>query len=327
MELDRPTGDLIHRIGQRGKFRSLRGAGTTFTTKHNTMDPKVRMTMARSGRWTGAAALLVTGMLLSVPALAGDTKMVIAPAPAPGCGDWEWGISADYMWREVDRNENYFSGPELWYVDYDDYKADLWGGTIWVTPPCLANTTFDFSYRQGDIAGTFMNYSLEPNSKDSGTYVGRADFDREEIEFGATIPCPYLQWLYGRVEVFRHEEDGVWDYGDGYFEAQEYKMWGAIVGVGAGNSIPLGGGGISLDLGAFLGLVYFDLEHEEVGGPTTSWDGFGWKGSVYSRINFPISECYAIYTGVGYEYMQTDDGSLDMSTQGLLVNLGIRGKF
>jgi|GEM_PF-6591376 len=283
---------------------------------------------SRAARPKAPVALWAAGLLFAAPAFAGTPKMVIEPAPAPGCGDWEWGISFDYVWREIDRSENYLSPPELWYVDYDDYEADLWGGTIWITPPNLGNTTFDFSYRQGDIEGTFRNYSLDPNPIDPLSYTGRADFDREEIELGATVPCPYVEWLYGRIEVFRHQEDGVWDYGGGFFEPQEYDMWGAIVGLGAGNSYPLGGGGITLDLGVFLGLVYFDLEHKEVlSGAKTSWDGFGWKGSAHTRLNFPVSECYAIYTGIGYEYMETEDGALDQSTQGVLVNLGLRGRF
>jgi hypothetical protein len=89
----------------------------------------------------------------------------------------------------------------------------------------------------------------------------------------------------------------------------------------------MGNTGATLDLNAFLGLVYFDFEHEEVGGPTTDWDDWGFLGRVGARICYPIQESLDVFLGCGYEYLQTDDGSLDMDNQGLFVNLGIKGEF
>lgn len=286
-----------------------------------------KVTMTRSHANGFRTALLAAGVMLASPAFAGPAPPMIEPEPVAPCGDWEWGISADYMFRMVDRSENYQSPPELWFVDYDDYEADLYGFTVFITPPNLWNTTFDFSYRSGDIQGTFMNYSLDPRPIDPGTYIGRADFDRDEFELGATVPCPMLEWIFGRLELFHYSEDGIWDYGGGYFEPQEYRQWGATLGVGAAHTFPLGGSGVTLDLAAFLGLVYFDLEHKEVfSGVTTSWDGFGFKASADARLNVPVSDCLSVFTGVGYEYLQTDDGSLESDTQGVLISRGLRGE-
>ena len=133
---------------------------------------------------------------------------------------------------------------------------------------------------------------------------------------------------YARFELFYYEEDGKWDYGQGEVEPQEYEMWGGVLGAGAWHSYSLGGNGITLELAAFLGAVYFDLEHEEVlSGAVTDWDGIGFKGSADARLNYPIGDRNAIFTAIGYEYLLTDDGSLDMDTQGFLVSLGIRGEF
>jgi len=269
--------------------------------------------------------LLITCLVPAVQAGTEPAVEAISPTPGP---TWKWGISADYMFRDVDREEDYWSGDELWNVEYKDYDGDLWGFTAFVTPPCPMNITLDFAYRSGDMDGKFTNYSLDPNPQDPNTYRDeRASFDRDEYVVGLTWPCPALGWLYARAEWFRFEEDGDWKYGDGTVEEQEYTLWGIAAGVGAQQEYPLGASGMMLDLNAFLGLVYFDFEHEEVDGPTTDWDDWGFLGRVGARISYPIQEQLDVFLGCGYEYLQTDDGDLDMNNQGVFVNLGLKGEF
>ena len=269
--------------------------------------------------------LLIAGAMLS-PLQAGQPDVMVPMQTVEH--QWKWGISFDYLYRDIDRNENYLSPPELWNVDYDGFTGDLWGFSVFVEPPCFMNATIDFSYHTGDMDGTFRNYSLDPDPFDDGVYTGLASFDRDEYELGMTIPFQSVGWLFGRIEGFYYTEDGTWDYGGGFFEPQEYDMWGVTVGLGAGESFPLGSGGITLDLAIFLGLVYFDMEHKEVlSGAVTSWSDWGFKGSADARLNFPINQSVAIYTGVGYEYILTDSGSLDQTLQGFLASLGISGEF
>lgn len=271
-------------------------------------------------------AAILAGAFLSIHADAGPAPMteMMTPAPSP---TWKWGVSADYMYRSVDREEDYISFPELWHVDYDDFDGDLWGGTIFVTPPCFWDIMIDFSYRTGDLDGSFTNYSLETDSEFGGPYTGHASFDRDEYVVGLTYPFPNMDWLYARLEYFNFQEDGEWDYGEGEIERQEYTLWGITGGLGAKYGYPLGNSGAMLDLNAFLGLVYFDFEHDEVGFMTTSWDGWGFLGRAGARISYPIQDQLDVFLGCGYEYLQTDDGSLDMNNQGLFVNLGLKGEF
>jgi hypothetical protein len=277
-------------------------------------------------------ATILAGAFLSPQAEAGPAPMMETPAPAP---TWKWGISADYMWRDVDRTEDYWSGDELWTVDYDDFSGDLWGGTIFVTPPCFWDIMIDFSYRTGDLNGDFENRSLEPVNGGSvspgfdGPYEGHADFDRDEYVVGLTYPFPSLDWLYARLEYFNFQEDGDWNYDDGDVESQEYTLWGITGGLGARYAYPLGSSGAMLDLNAFLGLVYFDFEHEETddGGATTDWDDWGFLGRVGARVSYPIQTNLDVFLGCGYEYIDTDSDGLDMTTQGVFVNLGLKGEF
>ena len=266
--------------------------------------------------------------LLSPAAIAGPAPATepVTPAPAPA---WKWGISADYMYRSVDREEDYWSDDELWNVDYDDLDGDLWGLTAFVTPPDFWNITIDFSYRTGDLDGHFTNYSLDPDPADTGIYEDEnVSLDRDEYVVGLTCPCPSLGWLYARAEWFYFDEDGQWKYGDGYVEKQEYTLWGISAGVGAMQDYPLGNTGATLDLNAFIGLVYFDFEHKEVdSGAETDWDGWGFLGRAGARVSYPLQDQLDVFLGCGYEYLQTDDGSLDMNNQGVFVNLGLKGEF
>jgi hypothetical protein len=265
---------------------------------------------------------------LTPAALAGPAQMTepMTPAPSP---TWLWGISADYMYRDVDREEDYLSAPYDWHVDYDDFDGNLWGFSAFVTPPFLWNTTIDFSYRTGDLEGRFENYSLDPRDREFGNiYQGDADFDRDEYVIGLTCPCPAVGWLYARAEWFYYDEDGQWVYDLGGIENQEYTLWGISAGVGAAQEYPLGNSGATLDLNAFLGLVYFDFEHEEVAsGAETDWDDWGFLGRVGARISYPLQNQLDVFLGCGYEYLQTDSGDLDMSNQGIFVNLGLKGEF
>lgn len=272
-------------------------------------------------------AIVLAGSFLLPTANAGTAPMMdtMTAAPSP---TWKWGLSVDYMYRDVDRSQDYLSAPYDWHVDYDDFNGDLWGGTIFVTPPCFADLTIDFSYRTGDLNGIFRNHSLDPQDPDFGTvYEGDARFDRDEYVVGLTYPCPSPGWLYVRAEYFNFQEDGTWDYGGGETEDQSYTLWGIATGVGARQGYPLGGSGAILDLNAFVGLVYFDSEHEETGYATTSWDGWGFLVRAGARVSYPIQTNLDVFLGCGYEYLQTDDGSLDMTNQGLFVNLGLKGEF
>lgn len=270
----------------------------------------------------------LAGTLLSPMALAGPAP-VTEPMSEAASPTWRWGVSADYMYRDVDREEDYLSAPFDWHVEYDDFDGNLWGFSAFVTPPFLWNTTIDFSYRTGDLEGRFENYSLDPRDRDFGNiYQGDADFDRDEYVVGLSCPCPALGWLYARAEWFYYDEDGAWVYDLGGIENQEYTLWGISAGIGAAQEYPLGATGATLDLNAFLGLVYFDFEHEEVAsGAQTDWDDWGFLGRVGARISYPIQDRLDVFLGCGYEYLQTDSGDLDMSNQGLFVNLGLKGEF
>ena len=270
---------------------------------------------------------LLAGTLLSPMALAGPAPSPgpMTPAPSP---TWQWGISADYMYREVDREEDYISDPYDWHVDYDNFDGDLWGFSAFVTPPNFWDITIDFAYRSGDLNGDFENYSIDPRQTlGRGPYEGEADFDRDEYVVGLTCPCPALGWLYARVEWFSFDEEGVWNYDDGDVEKQEYDLWGISAGVGAMHEYPLGNSGATLDLNAFIGLVYFDFEHEEVGYKTTDWSDWGFLGRAGARISYPIMSQLDVFLGCGYEYIQTDGDDLDMNNQGIFVNLGLKGEF
>lgn len=275
------------------------------------------------------AGLPVIGMtmmaaaFLSPRADAGQPAMAETTSPT-----WKWGISADYMNRSVDREEDYLSDPYDWHVDYDDFDGDLWGFTAFVTPPCLLDMTIDFSYRTGDLDGSFENYSIDPDQiRGRGPYEGSANFDRDEYVVGLTYPFPNLEWLYARAEWFSFDEEGEWNYDDGDVEKQEYDLWGISAGLGAKYGMPLGNTGASLDLNAFAGLVYFDFEHEEVGYETTDWNDWGFLGRVSARISYPIMSNLDVFLGCGYEYLQTDSDDMDMNNQGLFVNLGLKGEF
>lgn len=270
---------------------------------------------------------LLACALLSPAAFAGPAPATapMTPAPSPA---WKWGISADYMNRDVDREEDYFSEPYDWHVDYDNFDGDLWGFTAFITPPDMWDITIDFAYRSGDLEGDFENYSIDPQQTGGrGPYEGNADFDRDEYVVGLTCPCPALGWLYARLEWFRFDEDGDWDYGGGEIEEQEYTLWGITAGVGAKQEYPLGNTGATLDLNAFVGLVYFDFEHEEVGYETTDWSDWGFLGRAGARISYPLQSNLDIFLGCGYEYIQTDSDDMDMTNQGVFVNLGLKGEF
>ncbi len=291
------------------------------------MNPK---SLLRNAVLTGLPLLggiIMAGACLSPLAHAGPAPAAepMTPGPAPA---WKWGISADYMYRSVDREEDYLSSPFFWHVDYDDFDGDLWGFSAFLTPPNLWDTTIDIAYRSGDLNGNFTNYSIDPRqTAGRGPFQGNADFDRDEYVIGLSCPCPALGWLYARVEWFRFDEDGSWIYNGGGIEEQEYTLWGISAGVGAEQAYPLGNTGATLDLNAFAGLVYFDFEHDEVGFETTEWDGWGFLGRVGARISYPLQEQLDVFLGCGYEYLQTDDGGLEMSNQGLFVNLGLKGDF
>jgi len=324
-------------------FRSSAGKSCDFKscdfhsqTQPNPRKNKIMKTLSVSecrmlAGLASAGAALIAATCLVTTAQAGPAPAVeaITPAPAP---TWKWGVSADYMYRDVDREEDYLSpgefADEMWNVDYDDFDGDLWGFTAFVIPPCFFDIMFDFSYRTGDLEGDFENYSLVPNSAFGGPFEGEADFDRDEYVIGITIPCPVQDWLFARLEYFNFQEDGDWNYDDGDVESQEYTLWGVSAGVGAKQSYPLGGGGAMLDLNAFLGLVYFDFEHEEkASGAETDWNDWGFLGRVGARVSYPIQSQLDVFLGCGYEYLQTDDGDLEMTNQGLFVNLGLKGEF
>lgn len=274
---------------------------------------------------------ILAGALLSTGAIAGPAPIMETMAPAP---TWQWGLSLDYMYRDVDREEDYLSPgeffpDEMWHVDYDDFDGDLWGFSAFVIPPGFFDIMFDFSYRTGDLEGDFKNYSLAPQLNGfGGPFEGKADFDRDEYVVGMSVPCQSLPWLYARLEYFNFQEDGEWRYDDGDVEKQDYTLWGITGGLGAKHEMPLGNTGATLDLNAFLGLVYFDFEHEEVAsGADTDWEDWGFLGRVGARVSYPIQDRLDVFLGCGYEYLQTDDGDLDMTNQGVFVNLGIKGEF
>lgn len=275
----------------------------------------------------------ITGMMLVTSLMTAPVRAGVSePAPmmesaAPAV--WMWGVSADYMYRNVDRSEDYLSAPFDWHVDYSDFDGDLWGFAAFATFPSLWNITFDFAYRTGDLDGRFTNYSLDRQDPDFGNiYTGTASFDRDEYVFGLTWPCPTIEWLFARVEWFRFEEDGDWIYGGGFVESQEYRLWGLSAGLGARHGMPLGDTGATLELSAYAGLVYFDFEHKEVAsGAQTEWEDWGFHARIGARVSYPIHDRLAVFLGTGYEYLVTDDGSLDMTNDGVFVNLGLRGEF
>lgn len=278
------------------------------------------------------ATILAAGSL-SPRADAGPAPMMETPAPA---STWKWGISADYMWRDVDLDEDYLSPNEDpiqndWNVEYDDFDGDLWGFTAFVVPPCFWDIMIDFSYRTGDLNGDFENHTLAKDIRGDfldGPYQGKADFDRDEYVVGLTYPCPMFDWLYARVEYFNHQMDGDWKYEDGAIEEQDYTLWGITGGLGANYEMPLGSSGLMLDLNAFAGLVYFDFEHEEVAdSATTDWSDWGFQGRVGARVSYPIQSNLDVFLGTGYEYLVTNSDDLDMTTQGVFVNLGLKGEF
>ena len=287
-------------------------------------------------------ATILAGAFLSPLAEAGPAPMMETPAPAP---TWKWGISADYMWRDVDLNEDYkspfedfdngseFDGPSTddWNVDYDDFNGDLWGFSAFVVPPCFWDIMIDFSYRTGDLDGDFRNHTVAKGLDGGyldGPYEGKANFDRDEYVVGLTYPIPTIDWLYARVEYFNHQMDGKWKYDDGDVEKQDYTLWGISGGAGANYGMPLGGSGLMLDLNAFAGLVYFDFEHKEVAsGAKTDWSDWGFLGRVGARVSYPIQSQLDVFLGTGYEYLLTDSDDLDMTTQGVFVNLGLKGEF
>ena len=287
-------------------------------------------------------ATILAAAFLSPRAEPGAAPMMETPAPAP---TWKWGLSADYMWRDVDLNEDYkspfedfdngseFDGPSAddWNVDYDDFDGDLWGFSAFVVPPCFWDIMIDFSYRTGDLDGDFRNHTVDKGFNGEyldGPYEGKADFDRDEYVVGLTYPIPSIDWLYARLEYFNYQMDGKWDYGDGYTETQDYTLWGITGGAGAHYGIPLGSSGAMFDLNAFAGLVYFDFEHEEVAsGGTTDWSDWGFLGRIGGRFSYPIQSQLDVFLGCGYEYLLTDSDDLDMTTQGVFVNLGLKGEF
>jgi hypothetical protein len=277
-----------------------------------------------------AAGVMITTGVLAPRADAGLTY------PVENAGqDWKWGVTLDYTLREVDRTETYLSEgmpPRDWSVTYDAYDANMWGFTIFVTPPCFANTMIDFSYRTGDLEGKFKNRALDPASMYYGeSFAGRADFDRDEFEVGVTYPFPNMSWLYARAEWFWAEEDGDWDYGEGEIETQEYDMWGITAGMGAMQEFTFGASDVTLVLNAFAGLVYFDLEHTETTDPanhlTTAWSGWAYQGRVGARLAYPVQEGTDVFLGVGYEILEADDSGLDMTTDGFFANLGVMGEW
>lgn len=269
-------------------------------------------------------ATILVGAFLGIQADAGQAPMMENTTNPT----WKWGLSLDYMYRTVDREEDYFSSPYDWHVDYDDFDGDLWGFTAFVTPPCFLNMTIDFAYRTGDLDGDFENYSIDPDqTAGGGPYEGSAEFERDEYVVGLTYPFAGMEWLYARAEWFLFDEEGDWDYGGSDIERQEYTLWGITGGLGAQHGFPLGSGGAMLDLNAFLGLVYFDFEHDEVGYETTSWNDWGFLGRAGARVSYPIQTNLDVFLGCGYEYLQTDGDDLDMNNQGLFVNLGLKGEF
>jgi hypothetical protein len=276
----------------------------------------------------GLLAGLMTLVSCLLPTAQAGTEPAVEPISSAPSPTWKWGISADYMYRDVDREEDYLSFPFDWHVEYKDFDGDLWGFSAFLTPPMLCGATFDFSYRTGDLDGRFENYSIDPRQTfGRGPFEGDADFDRDEYVIGLTVPCQALNWLYARLEWFQFDEDGDWNYDGGGVEEQEYTLWGISAGVGAAQEYPLGSSGATLGLNAFLGLVYFDFEHDEVGFETTDWDDWGFMGRVGARVSYPIQQSLDVFLGCGYEYIQTDSGDMDMTNQGVFVNLGLKGEF
>ena len=140
--------------------------------------------------------------------------------------------------------------------------------------------------------------------KDHTASVGGVD--RDQIEVGLTYPL--WQWFYGRVAYLNRDDDVDWRYDDGDLERQEYEMHAAEAGVGMRTETPIGDSGLLATLDAFLGLIYFDLEHEEVEtGFTTDWDGFGYVLRGGAGLAYPLSGDVNAVGGVSYEFMHTDD--------------------
>jgi hypothetical protein len=63
------------------------------------------------------------------------------------------------------------------------------------------------------------------------------------------------------------------------------------------------------------------------GGAQTDWDDWGFLGRAGARISYPLQSQLDVFLGCGYEYLQTDGGDLDMTNQGIFVNLGVKGEF
>ena len=72
-------------------------------------------------------------------------------------------------------------------------------------------------------------------------------------------------------------------------------------------------------------------EHTETTDPKnklhTDWDDWGFQGRVGARLAYPLQERLDVFLGVGYEYLETDDSGLDMTTDGLFANLGLKGEW
>lgn len=294
------------------------------------------------------AASMLTGALLTPQTDAGVAPIMETPPPAP---TWKWGLSGGYLYRDVDLTEDYkspadsividdeypdngypsngfesdYSQSDDWKIDYDDFTGDLWGVSAFLVPPGFFDVMIDFSYYTGDLDGDFKNH---PRGFSDESYTGRAEFDRDEYVVGLTYPWPTLDWLYARVEYFNYKMDGKWKYDDGDVEKQDYLMWGISGGLGAIYEVPIGSTGATIDFHAFAGLVYFDFKHTELASTAkTKWNDWGFLGRLGTRVSYPVHNQIDVFLGCNYEYLDTDSDGLDMSNQGLFVNLGLKGEF
>lgn len=290
---------------------------------------------ARTALW-GAAVVGVA--LQAAPALAGDDYPMEQSTSVVEEPTWvEWTVGYAGAWTSFNLNGLYYSAPEYydglgggngegprfgpWIEDYDDTDGWLNGVTGELVFPQLRGSSIDIRYLTGDLEGDFR---INPMGMDMG-FEGEADVDRDLLEVGASVPL--FAWLSGRVEYYNIDDDTVWKYGDGSREEQEYDHEGLRFGLLGEQEVPLGGQFVAT-LHAFLGGVYFDIEHEEKSiGATKGHDGWGYflRGGV--QVAHPLTDSISVVGGASYEFMDLDGDDFEMEQHGLNVMLGLSGSF
>ncbi|NNC89486.1 MAG: hypothetical protein HKN82_13595 [Akkermansiaceae bacterium] len=297
----------------------------------------------KKGRSLGAgiaAAFMALGIAGPQSAAQNDQPVGIADLFVNALYELKFGMSHN----EFDMQEDYLSGgdesgdvptppgmpdPDIWRADYNDPDGWLYGLSTAVALPARCGAVIDFAYRTGDLEGGFTTTELSSGE----TFPGSADIDRDMWELGVTIPIPSM--FFGRV-AYRHTEDDVtWNFGGGELEFQEYEWQAIEAGFGMEQETTLGSTGWTLLTHAFVGALYFDLEHTELGsnmGPPTpplktDWEGWGYVLRGGADLVYPLGSELSAALGAGYEFMDTSDGDLDLKNYELLLDIGLRGNF